>query len=183
MDSYGVEDSELRYDGRLSRVRMDQVRMPDGDVQPREIVEHPDAVAVVPIDDDGRVVLIRHYRHALGRRMLEIPAGILDVDGEAPEGAARRELAEEVGLEAVRWTKLVHFANSAGWSTECTTVYLATGLSEITDPGFTPTAEEADLEVLRVPFAEALASAQRGDLDDAKTLIGILLAGPHLQGR
>jgi ADP-ribose pyrophosphatase len=179
MDGYEVEESEVTFEGRLSTVRLDRVRMPDGEVAEREIVEHAGAVAVVPVDGDGRVVLLRHYRHALRERVVEIPAGKLDVEGEQPEAAARRELAEEVGLEAGELRRLVEFANSGGWSTETTTVYLATGLSPIAERDFTPTAEEADVEVLRMPLDEAVAKAERGELSDAKTLIGILLARQH----
>jgi 8-oxo-dGTP pyrophosphatase MutT (NUDIX family) len=180
MHSYEVAETELRFEGKLSRVRMDKVRMPGGKLADREIVEHPSAVAVVPVDDEGRVMLIRHYRPALRTWLVEVPAGKLDVDGEAPVDAARRELAEEVGLRAGHWTELVRFANSGGWTTECTTVYLATGLDEIDDPTFVPEAEEADLEVLRVPLADAVAMAERGEITDAKTLIGLLLARARL---
>lgn len=181
MADYEVTESRRAYDGQLSRVRIDRVRMPDGEVVEREIVEHPSAVAVVAVDTEDRVVLIRHYRPALRRRMVEIPAGKLDVDGELPEEAARRELAEEVGLEAAEWRQLVRFANSAGWTDEGTTVFLASGVTEIADRTFVPEAEEADLEVLRVPLDEALAMAHRGEIVDAKTLVGLLLAGSALR--
>lgn len=173
---YVVEDSRITHDGDLSRVRVDRVRMPDGDAADREIVEHPDAVAVVPVDDDGRVVLVRQYRHVLRAAQLEIPAGKLDVDGEAPPDAARRELIEEVGLDATDLTELVCFHNSAGWTDEVTTVYLATGLTAATAPDdFVPKAEEADMEVVRLPLVEAIAMAERGELTDSKTLVGLLL--------
>ncbi len=175
---YRVEGSEVAYDGQLSTVRVDRVRMPDGDAVEREIVEHPDAVAVVPVDDDGRVVLLRQYRHPLGRTILEIPAGKLDVDGEAPADAARRELLEETGLEARELTQLVVFANSSGWTDEHTTLYAARGLRSADRPdSFRATAEEASMEVVRIPLAEAVAMARRGELVDAKTLLGVLLVG------
>src|SRR5688572_21925872 len=126
MGNYEVRSSKVTYAGDLSSVRVDEVAMPDGDVVEREIVQHDNAVAVVALDADGNVVLIRHYRHPVGERMLEIPAGKLDVEGEAPPDAARRELAEEVGLVADDLQRLIHFHNSAGWSEEATTVYLAT---------------------------------------------------------
>lgn len=181
VDAFVVEDSRVTHVGDLSRVRLDRVRMPDGTVAAREIVEHADAVAVVPVDDGGRVVLIRQYRHALRAYQLEVPAGKLDVDGEAPAAAARRELIEEVGLDADALTQLVHFRNSAGWTTESTTVYLATGLRPVAAPeGFTPKAEEADMEVVRLPLADAVARAERGEVADAKTLIGLLLCRGRL---
>ena len=174
--SYEVEGSRLAFDGAISRVRVDRVRMPDGDVAEREVVEHPDAVAVVAVDDAERVVLLRHYRHALGTRILELPAGKLDVGGEEPAAAAGRELAEEAGLAAAELSELVRFANSGGWTDEHTTVYLGTGLTEVTAEDFTAAAEESDLEVLHVPLEDAVAMARRGEIDDAKTLIGLLLA-------
>jgi ADP-ribose pyrophosphatase len=173
--TYEVEDSEVVYSG-FSTVRADRVRMPDGDLATREVVEHTDAVAVVPLADDGTVVLLRQYRHPVGEAVLEIPAGKLDVDGEAPVDAARRELLEETGLTADSLELLVTFANSSGWTDEQTTVYLARGLQEGEVPAdFTATAEEADMDIVRLPLEEALDAAQRGELTDAKTLIGLLL--------
>lgn len=178
---YRVEDSEVVYDGVLSTVRVDRVRMPDGSVAEREVVAHLDAVAVVAIDADGSVVLVRQHRHALGRRMLELPAGMLDVDGEDDRTAAQRELAEEVGLQARSWRRLIRFHNSAGWTDETTTVYLAEGLEPVAAPeDFTPEAEEADMEVVRLPLGEAVSAARRGEISDAKTLVGLLLAASTL---
>ncbi|MPZ88277.1 MAG: NUDIX domain-containing protein [Nitriliruptorales bacterium] len=154
--------------------------MPDGSVAEREIVEHPGAVAVVAVDDDGRVILLRQYRHALRDYVVEVPAGKLDEDGERPEETARRELIEEVGLDAAELTELVHFHNSSGWTDESTTVYLGTGLREASADGFAPKAEEADMEVFRLPLGEAVTMAQRGEIVDAKTLIGLLLAAARL---
>lgn len=180
--SYDVESSEGVYDGQLSRVRVDRVRMPDGQVASREVVEHPDAVAVVAVHD-GEVVLLRQYRHPFGRQLLEIPAGKLDTEGEEPARAAGRELAEEVGLEATALDELLTFANSAGWTDESTTVYLATQLRPVDAPeGFRAEAEEAHMEVVRLPLAEAVAMARRGDIADAKTVIGLLLAADRLAG-
>ena len=174
---YETESSEVVWEGHLGRVRVDQVRMPDGQVRPREIAEHLDAVAVVPLDDDGHVVLVRQYRHAFGRYQLEIPAGVLDVDGEPPDEAARRELLEETGLVCDEIDHLLAFANSAGWSDETTHVYLARHVRPGPAPdGFTPEAEEADMEVVKLPLDEAVAMAERGEIPDAKTLVGLLLA-------
>lgn len=181
MADYEVVSSRIAHEGELSRVRVDSVRMPDGEVSSREIVEHPGAVGIVPIDDQGRVVLVRQYRVALGAYQMEIPAGKLDVDGEAETDAARRELIEEVGLDASGWSQLTAFHNSAGWTDEVTTVYLATGLADTQAPeGFTPKAEESDMQVLRVPLDEAVARVRRGELTDAKTVIGLLLAAAAL---
>ena len=181
MVDYEVRSSRITHAGALSTIRVDEVAMPDGDVAEREVVQHDNAVAVVALDGDGKVVLIRHYRHPVGERMLEIPAGKLDVEGEAPPDAARRELAEEVGLVAGDLQRLVHFHNSAGWSEEATTVYLATDVVAGPVPdGFTAQHEEADIEVLRLSLEDALGLVDRGDITDAKTVIGLLLTARHL---
>jgi 8-oxo-dGDP phosphatase len=171
-----VESSAVTYDGHLSRVRVDRVRFGSGEVAEREIVEHPDAVAVVALDDEGRVVLLRQYRHPVGDRMLELPAGKLDVDGEPPAEAIRRELVEEAGLAPVELEELLTFHNSAGWTTEATTLFLCRGVVPATVPeGFTPKAEEADMEVVRLPLDDAVRRVRAGEITDAKTVIGLLL--------
>lgn len=181
MTSHRVTRSEIAYDGQLSRVRVDEIRFADGHVAEREVVEHASAVAVVAVDHDGRVVLLRQYRHPVGDQLLELPAGKLDVDGESAEHTARRELAEEAGLAAAELRELVTFWNSAGWSTERTTVFLATGLRRTAAPdGFTAVAEEAGIELAWVPLDEAAGMARRGELTDAKTVIGLLLAAERL---
>ncbi len=183
MGAFSVESSRVTHDGVLSTVRIDRVRMPDGGVAEREVVGHPGAVAVVAVDDEGRVVLLRQYRHPVGRVLLEIPAGKLDVPEEIAEVAARRELLEEVGLEAGSLEHLVTFHNSAGWCDELTTIYLGRDLREGTvPPDFTPKAEEADMTVERMPLSEAVTLAEAGEIPDAKTLIGLLLAGLRLAG-
>lgn len=176
MSDYEVQSSRVAHEGVLSTIRVDEVAMPDGGTAQREVVEHDDAVGVVAIDD-GRIVLLRHYRHAVGERQLEIPAGKLDVEGEEPIEAAHRELLEEVGLEARSLRPLIHFYNSAGWSDEATTIYLADDVR----PGspsddFTAVHEEADLEVVRLSLDDALERIAGGEIRDAKTVIGILLA-------
>lgn len=175
-------ESDVVYDG-FSRVRVDRVRMPDGDVAEREIVEHDDAVAVVPLMDDGTLVLLKQYRHAVGRYVLEVPAGKRDVDGEPPAETARRELREEVGMDAAELRELVTFENSNGWNTERTTIFLGTGLRPAqARADFTARHEEADMEVVRLPFDDVVAMAVSGELPDAKTLIGVLLAARDRDG-
>lgn len=169
-------DSRVVHDG-WSRVRVDRVRMPDGEEAEREVVEHMSAVAVVPVFADGTVGLLRQYRHAVGQYLLEIPAGVLDVDGEAESDAAQRELAEEMGLRAGRLDHLVTFENSAGWSDERTAVFLGRDLAEADAPeGFEALHEEADMEVVRLPLDAAVEGVVRGEITDAKTVIGLLLA-------
>jgi ADP-ribose pyrophosphatase len=181
MGKYEVRSSVVTHRGTLSNVRIDHVEMPDGEIADREIVEHADAVAVVPLQPDGQVVLIRHYRHAVTDTLLEIPAGKLDVDGEEPEAAARRELAEEVGLEADEFVQLTCFYNSSGWTDEKTTVYLARDTRSADAPeGYVADGEEADLEVVVLPLAEAVAKVDSGEINDAKTVVGLLLAARQL---
>lgn len=179
---YETVSSTVHYQG-YSTVRVDSVRMPDGDEADREVVEHDDAVAVVAVTADQRVLLLRQYRHAMGRYVLEIPAGKLDVEGEAVEDAARRELAEELAYDAPTLEPLVTFMNSAGWCTEHTHVLLATGCTPGRVPeGFTAEAEEADMEVVSMSVPEAMEAARSGVILDSKSLIGLLLAEPHLTG-
>jgi 8-oxo-dGDP phosphatase len=171
--------SRIAHEG-YSTVRLDTVRMPDGSESDREVVEHDDAVAIVPITATGEVLLLRQYRHAVGRYVLEVPAGKLDVAGESVEEAAHRELAEELAYEAATFEPLVTFLNSAGWTDERTHVLLATGCTPGRAPdGFTPEAEEADMEVVPMAVADALEAARTGVIVDSKTLIGLLLAAPR----
>lgn len=180
---FEVTGSRRTHEGVLAAVRVDAVRLPDGEVVEREVVAHPSAVAVVPVEADGTVVLLRQYRHPVGEEVLEIPAGILDVDGEAPADAARRELLEEAGLVAGDLEPLVTFHNSAGWTDEQTTVYLARDVRAGAAPAdFTPHGEEAHMAVVRMPLDALLAAAVRGEVPDAKTLIGVLLAARRLAG-
>ena len=177
MSGYEVRSTNVTHEGILSTMRVDEVAMPDGGTAEREVVEHDNAVAVVAIVGDRQIALLRHYRHAVRERQLEIPAGKLDVEGEAPIDAARRELLEEVGLEAETLEPLIHFYNSAGWSDEATTIYI----TDDARPGtagedFTAEHEESDLEVVHMALDDALARIDSGEIRDAKTIIGILLA-------
>ncbi|TCO59178.1 NUDIX domain-containing protein [Actinocrispum wychmicini] len=161
--------------GRVVGLRLDQVSMPGGQTAGREVVEHLGAVAVVALDDEGQVVLIHQYRHPLGHRLWELPAGLLDVDGEDPQVCAARELAEEVSLAADEWATLVEVAASPGFTDEVVRVFLAHGLraADREDPQGD---EEADIVVRRVPLAEALAMVMRGEIINAATVAGILAA-------
>ncbi|WP_227982816.1 NUDIX domain-containing protein [Nocardia spumae] len=167
-------DSRTVYSGAIVALRLDQVEMPGGRVAEREVVEHHGAVAVVAVDDDGAVVLINQYRHPVGRRLLELPAGLLDVVGEDPLAAARRELAEETGLAAREWSVLVDVVLSPGFTDEALRVYLATGLSETDRPD--PEMEEADLAVVRMPLDEAVRATLSGRIENATAVAGLLAA-------
>jgi 8-oxo-dGDP phosphatase len=162
------------HHGGIIDVAVGTFRGPDGSTFERDVVHHPGAVSVVAVDADGRVPLVRQYRAALDLELLEIPAGKLDVEGEDPEDAARRELAEEVGLAAAQWELLCEFHNSPGFSDERHRVYLARGLSEVPDDR--QGVEESSMTVEWVSLADAVSLARQGEVKDAKTVIGLLLA-------
>ena len=146
----------------------------DGATARREVVEHLPAVAVVALDDNGDVVLIRQYRHPVGERLWELPAGLVDHDGEDPLEAAKRELVEEVGLEATDWSVLVDLAVSPGFTDEAVRVYLATGLTEVTRVEMGE--EEADIVTRRIPLQEAVRMTLGGEIVNAAAVAGVLAA-------
>jgi 8-oxo-dGDP phosphatase len=150
---------------------------PDGSEHHRQVVGHPGAVSVVALRDNGSVVLVRQYRAAIGAELLELPAGKRDVAGEDPAVTAARELAEEVGLVAASIEPLAEFHNSPGFCDEHSIVYLARGLS--TTPTERQGVEEHHLEVVEVPLVAVPAMVATGELRDAKTIIGLLLALRH----
>ena len=131
---FAVVSSDDIYTGKVLAVRRDQVRMPGGGTSVREIMEHAGAVAIAALDDDDRLMMIYQYRHPVGRRLWELPAGLLDVAGEDPVATAARELEEEAGLAATEWSVLVDVASSPGFSDESVRVFLARGLSEVSRP-------------------------------------------------
>lgn len=164
--------SRLIYRGRVAALRVDQVRLPSGRIGHREIIEHPGAAAIVALTNDDHVVLVRQYRKAAESTLLEIPAGTLE-PGESPLQCAQRELAEETGLRASSVTPLVAFIPSPGILTETITIFLARGLSSIAG---TPDRDEESLHIIRVPRAQIPALIDSGEIRDAKSLIGLLLA-------
>ena len=172
---YPVVASTPIYHGRILSVRKDDVRMSDGVVAVREVVEHPGAVAVVALHDDGQVVLVHQYRHPVGMFLYELPAGLLDVSGEAPLEAARRELFEETGLVAADWSVLLDIYTSPGMTDELIRIYLARGISESVDR-FQPEAEEITMTVVRLPLADALGRVQSGRITNAAAVAGICAA-------
>jgi ADP-ribose pyrophosphatase len=161
-------------------LRVDEVAMPGGGTALREVVEHLGAVAVVALDDSGEVALIHQYRHPLGRRLWELPAGLLDSPSEEPVEGARRELAEEVGLAASRWSTLVDVAASPGFTDEVVRVFLAQGLSTVDRD--LQGEEEADLVIRKFPLAEAVQMVLSGEIINSSAVGGLLAAQMVVSG-
>jgi ADP-ribose pyrophosphatase len=174
---FEVLSSEHRFSGSVFDVRTDAVRMPDGSVADRDVVRHPGAVAVLALDADSHVVMVRQYRHAVGHELLELPAGLLDVEGESALTGARRELYEEAALAAADWAVLLDMYNSSGMSDEAIRVYLARELTEIGEQDrFAPEHEEISMTVERYPLEELVRMALAGELVNATAVAGVLAA-------
>ena len=171
---FETTSSETLYTGKIFALRRDQVRMPGGKDVIREVVEHFGAVAVVAMNDDDNILMVYQYRHPLGRRLWELPAGLLDVHGEAPHLTAARELQEEAGLQARTWRVLVDLDSTPGFSDESVRVYLATELSEVGRPDAHD--EEADMTLQWYPLAEAARKVLSGEIVNAIAVAGILAA-------
>jgi ADP-ribose pyrophosphatase len=169
--------SEQVFDGRVVRVFLEDVRLPDGRKARWERVEHPGAVGIVPLIGGSTLLMVRQYRHAVREELLEIPAGKLYRD-EAPIDCAHRELVEEVGHKAGRMIKLAEFYNSPGYSDERFFLYLGQDLI----PQEGESEPDEFLEVVTVDLAGALSMVSNGSIRDAKSIIGITLTGLFLKG-
>lgn len=167
-----VTATERVFDGRIWDVRRDTVAYGDRPVV-RDYVEHPGAVGVVALDNDGRVFLIKQYRHPIRTRDWEIPAGLLDVDGEAPLAAAQRELAEEGDLVAAEWSVLADINTSPGGSDEVIRLFLARGLSSAPE-AFDREDEESDMQTRWVPLEECVDAVLGGRLHNAPLAVAVL---------
>jgi ADP-ribose pyrophosphatase len=160
--------SQPIYEGRIISIHVDRVALPGGGTATREVVEHPGAVVIAALDERQRVYLVRQYRHAIGRALLELPAGGLE-KGEDPLTAAKRELREEVGVEAAEWVHLGSFYSSPGFANELLHAFVARGLRVVgRDPD-----EDEDLEVVRQGLAGMVLHID--DIQDAKTLATLAL--------
>jgi ADP-ribose pyrophosphatase len=168
--------SEILMKGRAFAIRRDHLKTPDGGETKLEIIEHGGSVVIIPVDENGNVLLVRQYRHAAGKELLELPAGTLDED-EDPQVCAAREIREETGMAAGVLTKLGEFYLAPGYSDEFMVVYLAMDLSHA------PLQADADdfLSVEVLPLAEAIGMAERGGIPDAKSLAALFLAKPILE--
>ena len=162
--------SEYKFRGRIMTARVDEVSLPNGKTAPREICEHVGGVGVLPIDKDGNVILVRQFRYAFDTELLEMPAGKMDHGPEDAEECGIRELQEECGCTADRFEKLTELYPTPGYCSEIIHLYQASGLHETQqhlDPG-------EFLDVLRVPFEQAVRMVLAGEIPDAKTQVGIL---------
>ena len=164
-------ESTRPYDGRIFSVRVDTVELPSGRRTIREVAEHSDAVCMIPVDDEGNVLLVRQYRKPTESSLLEAPAGGVEA-GEVSEDTVLRELQEEVGYTAANLRHLASFWVAPGWATERMHAYLATGLT----PSKLSADDDENIQVVRVPFADAVAMIHTGEIHDGKTIAALLLA-------
>jgi ADP-ribose pyrophosphatase len=178
VDTYLLLDEQEVARAAFLRVLDERWSGPDGEVFARVKVEHPGAVVAVPVVGDD-VLLVRQFRTAVRRYLLEIPAGKRDVPGEPPDEAVRRELEEEIGMRPGRLVPLVEFYNTPGFCDEHTVLYLATDLEPIAER-HELRAEERDMRVVRLPLGVAIRMIGDGEIVDAKTICGLLLAARHL---
>ncbi|WP_250009660.1 NUDIX hydrolase [Actinoplanes sp. M2I2] len=166
-----------KYEGPIFSVFTDEVTMSNGRTAQRDVVQNKGAVGVVALDEVGRVVLIKQYRHAVGQRLWELPAGLRDVQGEGLEVAAARELAEEADLRAGRWHLLIDLYTSPGFADETIRIFLARELTPVReDERYERTDEEADLEIAWIDLDEAVAMISRGEITNAAAVGGLLAA-------
>lgn len=176
-----VLTSDLVYEGRVWDVRSDRVRYGDGEMV-RQYVAHTGAVAILALDDEGRVLLIQQYRHPIRHRDWELPAGLLDVAGEEPLEAAKRELAEEADLVAAHWEPLVSSWTTPGGNDEMIHIFLATGISAA-ESAHDREDEEADIRVEWVPLSDAVDAVLAGRMRNGILSIGVLAASQRLRDR
>ncbi|MGA9997065.1 MAG: NUDIX hydrolase [Pyrinomonadaceae bacterium] len=167
-------DSKTVFEGRVFDIVVDTVQEGEQTYK-REVVRHPGSAVIVPVYPDGTVAFVRQYRHPAVRYLLEVPAGTLDPP-ERPEEGARRELEEELGVVAARFEKLIEFWVSPGFCEEKMWIYLATDLTETAQK----LDEDEHVEIVRLPFTRALEMISDGEIEDAKTIIGLLLAAQRL---
>ena len=172
-DPAEVTSSERVFEGRVWNIRRDEFTFA-GHTIAREYLDHPGAVAVLAIDDQDRVLLINQYRHPVGLRDWELPAGLLDIEGESPLATARRELAEETDLIAEHWSELITFHTSPGGSNETLRVFEARGLLP-TEP-FARTEEEAEIVLRWVPLSDAVDAVLEGRLSNSILIVAVLAA-------
>lgn len=173
--NFETEHTQTVFRGKVFNVRQERVRYPDGRLVQMDIVDHNDAVTILPVDDEGQIWFIRQYRHAAGKELLELPAGVAEADEEVEVGA-QRELREEIGMAAESMEKIGSFYLAPGYSTEYMHVFLATGLYPAPLPGD----DSEFLSVEKISARQALHLADSKLLEDSKSLIALFWARPWL---
>lgn len=181
-EEWRVTATVTPFRGKKTSVRTDEVEMPDGSVAHRDYQVHPGSVAVLAVDDEGRVLVLRQYRHPVRHKLWEIPAGLLDVPGENPLHAAQRELFEEAYVKAADWRVLTDIYTSPGGSDEAVRIFLAQNVSEAVGDRFEVADEEADMELARVPLQDLVRGALAGDLHNSCLVVGVLALAAVLAG-
>jgi ADP-ribose pyrophosphatase len=171
-----IVDTQDIFDGRVVHLLLHKVRLPDGEYSKREVVEHPGAVAIVALDDQQNVLMVRQFRLPAGKILYEIPAGTLE-DDEAPEVCASREMREETGYKPANLESLGGFYTAPGYTTEFIHLFYATGLSEAR------LEQDVDefIELERMPFSKALEMIEQGEIVDGKTILGLLKVARRLK--
>ena len=177
---FSVTASQLVVDAPVIALRKDTLTMPGGGLADREIVEHFGAVAVVALDEENRLIMVEQYRHSVRQRLLELPAGLLDMAGEDELEAAQRELAEEAGLAAQDWGVLVDLVTSPGFAEEAVRIFIARGLSHVDRPE--PEDEEADMQSHWVGLFDARDAVMRGEIVNGIAVAGVLAAANIVEG-
>lgn len=178
---FKVLSSELLLDAPIVAVRQDKLAMPNDQVAFREVIEHMGAVAVVAVNENNEIAMVNQYRHSVKRRLWEIPAGLLDVQGESEILGAQRELVEEAGLEAAEWSVLTNLVTSPGFCEESARVFLAQDLTAVERPEAFGD-EEADMDFAWVDLDEAVAKVLSGEINNSIAVAGILAAKQVLSG-
>lgn len=181
-EEWQVTETVTPFTGNKTSVRTDHVVMPDGSVHSRDYQVHPGSVAVLALDEDGRVLVLRQYRHPVRHKLWEIPAGLLDVPGENPLHAAQRELYEEAHVKAEDWRVLTDVYTTPGGCDEAVRIFLARNLSEAEGDRFAVAEEEADMEQARVPLEELVRGVIAGDLHNNCLVVGVLSLTAVLAG-
>lgn len=176
-EEWPVTSSVRPFESAFVSLRIDTIMTPSDDELHRTVLEHNGAVGVLAIDDDDRVMVVDQYRHAVGRRLFELPAGILDAPGEAPVAAAARELSEEADLVADEWAPLLTMYATPGCSTEHWQVFVARQLSATpTESRLVREGEEADMRQLWIPLSDLVAAVLEGRINDSMTVSAVLAA-------
>lgn len=173
-EEWETRASETPFTGAKTSVRTDDVVMPDGSTARRDYQVHPGSVAVLALDDQDRVTVLNQYRHPVRQRLWEIPAGLLDVPGENPLHAARRELYEEAHIKAEDWRVLTDLYTTPGGCDEAVRIFLARELSEAEDERYAVEHEELDMAVTAVPLQDLVRGALAGDLHNNCLVVGVL---------